>query len=55
MKDKEIFPQKYRVRKSLYDASILQTLIKIEDSDKCVWVDVPYNEAPRALRSEIIE
>lgn len=49
---------KYRVRKGLFDRSVLQVLVKYLDDTSLStytyqWVDVSYDQAPRALVSEM--
>lgn len=44
---------KYRVRKGLFGKSVLQYLKTYPAIDEFEWIDVSYNESPRALVSEI--
>ena len=53
MAKEQIFPHKYRVRRGFFGGAILQALVKDIHSREYEWVDVKFNSAPRALRSEI--
>ena len=55
-----LFPAKYRVRRGLFGKAVLQELLEVYDNSYTTnthheWIDVKYNMAPRALRSEIID
>lgn len=48
-------PIKYRVRKGLFNSCVLQRLMlvkySINDEWEIAWLDVPYSQAPRAVKS----
>jgi hypothetical protein len=54
-KARELFVHKYRVRKGFGNTSVLQRLITYENGTRIGWADVDYNQAPRALITEIKE
>lgn len=50
--DMRNFDHRYRVRRSLFGSCILQRLV-MYGSGEIKWVDVDYDQAPRALITEI--